>query len=258
MAIPGISSTSNFPLQNNLFSNELLKDDDDSIVQTDTLDTATAAQRALQAFQSVPDDEASTTAISNIGRALATGDLDAVQNAYSDFQNDSLADPPRLPIGGLPGDSETRSLFDELSEALDAGDLDAAQDVFDRLEELTQPASDDTTVNNTNPFGDDIDALDQALTSGDLEAARDAFAQLQGNIESNPPPPPPGSAADSGNDVQSLFGQLADALDSGDLTGAQESFQALLDELQAQQQNNPYQQVDNLTAITVNAFSVNA
>lgn len=254
------ASTNSTILNGSNVLNGAVQADDNAIPQRGTLDAATAAQRALTAFQqSAPGDAASTTAISGIGRALATGDFDAVQDAYTVFQDESLNDPLRPPIGALQQNTETnvRSLFEQLSEALTEGDLNAAQDAFDELEALAPPVTDDNPIDNTNPFGDDVDALDQALSAGDLEAARNAFAQLQEEIENNPPPRP--SNGFIGNDeLPTLFSQLGNALDSNDLTGAQESFRTLIEELQAQQQSNPYSQVDNLTNIGGAGINISA
>jgi DNA-binding FadR family transcriptional regulator len=75
----------------------------------------------------------------------------------------------------------------------------------------------------------DYAALEKALKAGDMSAAQKAYAKIR---EDAPPPPPAGS--DTGNQASSgtsnakaQFDALGQALQSGDLAGAQKAFASI-------------------------------
>jgi soluble cytochrome b562 len=142
---------------------------------------------------------------------------------------------------------QEQSYFDQLAQALQSGDLSAAQQLFLALQQtLSSSSAGSQTQTGQNgsgqdPFMADINALSQGLQSGDLSAAQQAFAKLQQGMQSAPPPPPMGTDAsqDSTSEatkfqqLQSYIGQLAQALDSGDLSAAQQAFATLQQDMQS-------------------------
>jgi soluble cytochrome b562 len=128
--------------------------------------------------------------------------------------------------------------LNDLKAALQAGDTTEAQQALSALEKLkpegsTGASSGDSTVLKV---GQDIAAIGQALSSGDLSAARQNFSKLE-NLLSNGQS---GSSSDlSGTSTANAdadpltndFKALKNALQSGDLAGAQTAFQQLQQDL---------------------------
>ena len=82
--------------------------------------------------------------------------------------------------------------------------------------------------------------LAQALQSGDLAGAQQAFATLQQHFQQRQAArtgqgPTSGPRGTQGNALSQDFSALAKALQSGDLTGAQDAFATLQQDFQAQQ-----------------------
>src|ERR1035438_1851225 len=162
--------------------------------------------------------------------------------------------------------AQRKNLFDQLGQALQKGDLKGAQAAFAALQ---QNAPQGTAAQNGQGSGSGqsaFAALGQALQSGDLAAAQQAYSQIQQTgghrhhhhgSQSNSSATPTSAVAaastttaanGSGTQVgstatnsitqspwaqtKSLFDQLGQALQNGDLKGAQAAFAAL-------QQNAP-------------------
>ncbi|MFZ1376289.1 MAG: hypothetical protein WAS25_06820 [Geothrix sp.] len=117
--------------------------------------------------------------------------------------------------------AQRKALFDQLGQALQAGDLQAAQDAFAAL----RPPAPDAQGAGNPPRGP-FSALTDALQKGDLVAAQEAFAQITQRREhrhhrteevEHP-------EAEFFKQMKALFQQLGQALEAGDLAGAQEAF----------------------------------
>lgn len=125
--------------------------------------------------------------------------------------------------------TQRRALFDQLGQALQAGDLAAAQSAFAALRPASAPGAPPQDPGGTaprNPFA----ALADALQKGDLAAAQDAFAQIaQRRGHHHHPRSEDAEASEAGSfkQMKTLFDQLGQALQAGDLTGAKDAFAAL-------------------------------
>jgi len=139
---------------------------------------------------------------------------------------------------------QVQQLFSQLAASLQSGDLAGAQTAFNSLQALAPDKSTASATtaeaSSSNPFDSDIAALGTALQSGDLTSAQSAFATVQKDLQNAPRPhgghghhektsttSTDSSTADSTTDtdlVQELFTQLAQALQSGNLSGAQSAF----------------------------------
>jgi len=118
--------------------------------------------------------------------------------------------------------AQRKAHFDQLGQALQAGDLQAAREAFAAL----RPASgSEAPRGGWDPPRGPFAILADALQKGDLTAAQDAFAQItqrreqpHHDIEEGGP-----SEVDSFRQMKALFDQLGQALQAGDLAGAQEA-----------------------------------
>jgi Skp family chaperone for outer membrane proteins len=144
---------------------------------------------------------------------------------------------------------EIKQDFSQLASALQSGNLTDAQSAYSNIQQLlggNQSSSNSSTGSNgSNPIQNDFAALGQALQSGDLTQAQSAFSQLQTDVQSarqanqtqapvaqdqyvpttsQATTPPTLTPAEQ---VQQDYTQLANALQSGNLTGAQTAFTAL-------------------------------
>ncbi len=117
--------------------------------------------------------------------------------------------------------AQRKALFDQLAQALQAGDLQAAQDAFAAL----RPPAPDAQGNGNPPRGP-FAALADALQKGDLVAAQEAFAQITQRREHRHHRTEEGEhpEAEFFKQMKALFQQLGQALEAGDLAGAQEAF----------------------------------
>ncbi|MGO9136153.1 MAG: hypothetical protein ACLP9S_17860 [Syntrophales bacterium] len=149
---------------------------------------------------------------------------------------------------------QINQLFHQLGQALQSGDLSGAQNAFSSLQQLLPSSSANqaqtTQQTNQSTFTTDLNALGQALQSGDLSKAQAAFAKLQQDMQSvqkghhhhhkadnsqnSASSSNSSSSSNQTNEVQAnfqqmrtYFSQLGQALQSGDLSGAQKAFASL-------------------------------
>jgi hypothetical protein len=220
-------------------------------------------------------DAAAVTDIGPLGQALAADNLSLAVDNDTTAQADTLLSQL---LAVDQADDITASPVDELAAALAAGDIVGAQNAFENLQQIASPnfdvpdpapvtpeTIDFENTDATNPFADRFASLNEALDSGDLIAARNASAQLAAEVANDPLRPPLGGLAtgldnsDQADAVQSTFSELANALNSGDIDGAQDALQSLRDEVQAQQGNrfaSDYSQIATLTSTTTTSLSI--
>jgi hypothetical protein len=161
--------------------------------------------------------------------------------------------------------------FAQLGQALQAGDLSTAQSDYAALQQFAnnagqtsnaQTTAGSTTGSSASSVGSDFSSLGQALQSGNLTSAQSAFTQLQQDIQtasasrrrhhhmhSHGVEGGQASNAQSGgqtstgsstssstgastNSIGSDFSSLGQALQSGNLTGAQSAFTQLQQDIQ--------------------------
>ena len=200
-----------------------------------------------------------------LDEALASGDLSAAQQAFSQLQQSAPSGPP-------PGNSADGVIADisALGQALASNDLSSAQSAFSTLQNDIQnappppppPAGIDGTsdTSNADEFAQAFSDLATALKNGDLEAAQSAFATLQ-SLAPDKQTAQTGtdaSSSDASDQINNDFVSLGDALQNGDLDSAQSLFATLLTDLQSGLAQHPglhhYQQ----DAATTSSVSVSA
>ena len=91
------------------------------------------------------------------------------------------------------------------------------------------------TQNSSSSLSGDFKALITAIQSGDLSGAQSAFSQIQGLLGSNTSVQPASSSQSSGSQTQFSvdFAALGNALQSGDMSGAQDALKKLGQDLQS-------------------------
>jgi outer membrane protein assembly factor BamD (BamD/ComL family) len=138
--------------------------------------------------------------------------------------------------------------FQQLGQDLQAGNLTQAQTVFSSLTQLLPAqfqtnATTSTTQSGSqtsNPISQALSQLGSDLQSGNLSAAQSDFSTLQNDLESAKSTEGPHHHRTHGgpvlenqnnqssqNSSASLFGQLGQELQSGNLTAAQQTYSTL-------------------------------
>jgi hypothetical protein len=186
-----------------------------------------------------------------------------------------------------------RKDFQQLGQDLQSGNLSAAQSDFASIQQLqtgssstssassTSPTSSSSSTSSTsssqssNSVAQAFNQLSQDLQSGNLPAAQQDYAKIQQDFQSqgtqehhhhhHQPHHGEGSGTSgSGSDsISQIFGQLGQALQSGNLSSAQQAYNTLQQDFQQFAQNNgaPSTQSSQSTAtqpseITVTAWTI--
>ena len=161
--------------------------------------------------------------------------------------------------------STLRRQFQQLGQDLQSGNLTQAQSDFATLEQNLPGAHSPTATatgastlavssTNTNPITQAISQLSQDLQSGNLSAAQSDFANLQKDVQQTATQGHPhhhhhhsaGESQNSNSDaagtaIKQSFAALGQALQTGNLQAAQQSYTSLQQELS---------QISGLSAIT--------
>jgi hypothetical protein len=130
---------------------------------------------------------------------------------------------------------QIKNEFQQLGTDLQAGSLPQAQQDFATLSQTISPPR----QSGNKSVGGDLSALGQALQSGNLTDAQQAYSTLLQDLQS------PSQAyrghhhhhhhaggAQQNNPIVQAFGSLGSALQSGDLSGAQQAYSAIVQDLQ--------------------------
>jgi iron uptake system EfeUOB component EfeO/EfeM len=132
-----------------------------------------------------------------------------------------------------------------VGSALQSGDLAGAKKAFADLQQLMPNSS--TSNQTQNAFTTDLNAVGQALQSGSVSDAQAAYGKLQQDMQSvqghhhhHHHKASSTSQSSDQNPLTTDFQTLAQALQSGDLSGAQTAFAQLQQDFQAY---NPSSQV---------------
>jgi galactokinase len=130
---------------------------------------------------------------------------------------------------------QVQSAFQQLGADLQAGSLTQAQQDFATL---TQTIS-TPQQSGTNPEGQDLNTLGQALQAGNIADAQKAYSTLLQDLQSSKQTyrghhhhHHHGGGAQQNNPITQAFGSLGSALQSGDLSGAQQAYSSIVQTLQ--------------------------
>jgi outer membrane protein assembly factor BamD (BamD/ComL family) len=130
--------------------------------------------------------------------------------------------------------------FQQLGEDLQSGNLSAAQTDFATLQQMAPQQSSSTSNSSTNPLQQAFQQLGQDLQSGNVSAAQQDYANIQQDFQ-NMAEHAHGHHHHGGGEMSQIsqtFQQLGQALQSGDLSGAQQAYSTLQQEIQQLGGNN--------------------
>jgi len=124
--------------------------------------------------------------------------------------------------------------FQQLGQDLQSGNLSAAQSDFATLQQLGPQSSSSSSPQNSTPLVQAFQQLGQDLQSGNVSAAQQDYTKIQQDVQQA------GQThghhhhhGGGGNSAMSqLFQQLGQALQSGDISTAQQLFTTLQQDLQ--------------------------
>lgn len=159
-------------------------------------------------------------------------------------------------------ESEMQQEFAQLGQDLQSGNLSAAQSDFATLTQLrpqSTSSSSSTSAASNNPMAQAFAQLSKDLQSGNLSAAQQDFATIQQEMQSNAVQAGGhrhhhrGGGEGGESAISSLFSQLGQALQSGDLSTAQQVFSTLQQDFQQAGQST-----SGTAEVQPNVVSVNA
>jgi hypothetical protein len=151
-----------------------------------------------------------------------------------------------------------RQEFQQLGQDLQSGNLSAAQADFAPLQQ-SGPQATSTSASN-NPIATDFKQLSQDLQSGNVASAQQDYTKIQQDFQNRAQGAHPhhhhhggGGSGDSG--VSQLLQQLGQELQSGNLSAAQQAYNALQQDFPQLAQTSGVLQT---AAATSNGVSVSA
>ena len=129
-----------------------------------------------------------------------------------------------------------RQDFQQLGQDLQSGNLSASQSDFATLQQLSSQSVSSTTQSSNDPLQQAFQQLAQDLQAGNLSAAQQDYSNIQQNVQNQASQlhghhhHHRGTA--QANQVSQLFQQLGQALQTGDLSSAQQIFNTLQQDFQ--------------------------
>lgn len=141
---------------------------------------------------------------------------------------------------------EIQREFQQLGQDLESGNLSAAQSDFAALQQLV-PQNNSNSTQSNNPIAQAFNQLAQDLQSGNLSAAQQDYTAIQQDFQNQAAQAGSqfsqsqgvhghhhhhGGGDNDGSEISQLFDQLGQALQSGDLSTAQQVFSTLQQDFQ--------------------------
>lgn len=129
--------------------------------------------------------------------------------------------------------------FQQLGQDLQSGNLSQARQDFTTLQQDMPNSTSSANSNSTNPIEQAFNSLSQDLQSGNLNAAQQDYASLQQDLQQNANTTQVhhghhhgGGGGGEQNQIHQAYSSLAQALQSGNLSGAQSAFATLQQDLE--------------------------
>jgi len=152
-----------------------------------------------------------------------------------------------------------RHEFQQLGQDLQSGNLAAAQSDFTTLQQMRPQSSSSSPAQGTNAITQDFNQLATDLKAGNTTAAQQDYAKLQQDFQSQGTQAHHhhhhhgGGGADQSqsNAASQMFSQLGQALQSGNLSTAQQAYAALQHDIQQYAQSSASQ--TGASSLSVNA-----
>jgi hypothetical protein len=132
----------------------------------------------------------------------------------------------------------------QLGKDLSAGNLSAAQADFATLQKDAPQATSAASSQSNNPIAQAFQKLSQDLQSGNLSAAQQDFSAIQQDVQAqggghHHHGHAHSSTAAQQNPLAELFSELGQALQSGNLSAAQQAYTTLQQDFQQSANNGP-------------------
>jgi len=128
-----------------------------------------------------------------------------------------------------------RQEFQQLGQDLQSGNLTAAQADFATLQQLSPQGSSSATSSSSNPIAQAFNQLSQDLQSGNLSAAQQDYSTIQQDFQSHAAAHGHhhhGGGSSGQSEISQLLSELGQALQSGNLTNAQQAYSTLMQDFQ--------------------------
>jgi len=156
--------------------------------------------------------------------------------------------------------------FQQLGQDLESGNLSAAQSDFATLQQLVPQNNSTTATQSNNPIAQAFQQLAQDLQSGNLSAAQQDYQKQASQAGSQASQSQAthghhhhhGGGDNDQSEISQLFDQLGQALQSGDLSAAQQVFSTLQQNLQQFGQANGSSSSQAATENNSRGVSLNA
>lgn len=172
---------------------------------------------------------------------------------------------------------QVQQAFQQLGQDLQSGNLSGAQSDFATLQKLQPQNNSSTSSQSDSPIAQAFQQLSSDLQSGNLSAAQQDYSTIQQAFQSQAAQAQTaqssatqghhhhhhhgggssGASSSGGNQISQLLTQLGSALQSGDLSTAQSTYNSLVSDFQQFAQSNGLQTSSSGTSNT-NSISVNA
>ena len=154
--------------------------------------------------------------------------------------------------------NQVQQEFQQIGKDLESGNLSAAQADYATLQKLGPQSNSTSSAQNNSPIAQAFNQLSKDLQSGNLSAARQDYAQLQQDLQSQASQMHGhhhhhhgGGGGNSA--ISQLFDQLGQALQSGDLSTAQQAFNTLQQDLQQGGKSGTASPLSSATGVSVTA-----
>jgi hypothetical protein len=126
----------------------------------------------------------------------------------------------------------------QLGKDLSAGNLSAAQSDFATLQKDAPAATSSTSSQSSNPIAQAFQQLAKDLQSGNVSAAQQDFSTIQQDVQAqggghHHHSHPQESSGAQQNPLAELFSELGQALQSGNLSAAQQAYTTLQQDFQS-------------------------
>ena len=155
--------------------------------------------------------------------------------------------------------------FQQLGQDLQSGNLSAAQSDFATLEQLMPQNNSISSAQSNNPIAQAFSQLSQDLQAGNLSAAQQDYSTIQQDFQNQGAQMHGhhhhrggGGSGNGTSQISQLFDQLAQALQSGNLSTAQSVFSSLQQELQQLGQGGGLSSTQTSSQSRSTGISVNA
>jgi len=152
--------------------------------------------------------------------------------------------------------------FQQLGQDLQAGNLSAAQQDFVTLQQLAPEGSSASSARSNNPIAQAFNQLSQDLQSGNLSGAQQDYANIQQDFQNLASKGHRHHrhhhSSDGSGEIGQLLDQLGQALQSGNLSGAQQFYATLQQDLQKFGQSFEQTSQSSSPQSSANSLSVTA